>query len=321
MATTTLSQVTAAVNNFFDKNLLQAARPKLLHTMFGQIRDIPRNNTLVIKFRRYSLLSAVTTPLSEGVTPSSTQLAVTDITATVQQYGAYVTLTDKLVLTTLDPIWEEAADKLGQQAGNTLDQLTRDVITAGTTIQYASTSTTRATVTSAMKLTRDEVREAVRTLQNNDAEKITDIVMPSTGFNSSPINAAYVGIITENTLFDLKQETGWIPVEEYASSRNVMDGEVGAMDDVRFVMTTNAKIFSSAGSGSIDVHGTLIMGKDFYGLTRIGGAALENIRTPLGSAGSADPLKQRQTSGWKASFVATILNENLGVRVEHAVSS
>lgn len=318
---TTLTQVSAAVANYYDRTMLKAARPLLLHTKWGQVKDIPKNNSTTIKFRRYSLLSAATTSLSEGVTPEGSQLSVTDVSATVAWYGDFITLTDQLLLTTFDPILSETSELLGQQAGNTLDQLCRDVIIAGTTVQYASTATSRGTVTSTMKITRDEVREAVRTLQSNDARKVTKMVDASTGFNTSPLNACYVGIISENTLYDLKNETGWIPVEEYASKKDVMEGEVGAMDDVRFVMTTNAKIFSSSGSGSIDVHGTLIMGSDYYGISRISGEAMKNIVKPLGSAGTADPLDQRSTSGWKASFVAKILNENYAVRIEHSVSS
>jgi N4-gp56 family major capsid protein len=96
-----------------------------------------------------------------------------------------------------------------------------------------------------------------------------------------------------------------------------MEGEVGKLDEVRFVMTTNALTTAS----TVTVHTSLIMGSDFYGITRISGEALKNIVKPLGSAGSADPLDQRQTSGWKATFVAKILNENFAVAVRHAVSS
>lgn len=321
MANTTLTQVSSAVNNFYSRSLLKAARPLLVHTRWAQVKDIPKNNSEAIKFRRYSLLTANTTALSEGVTPSGTQLSITDVSATVAQYGDYVTLTDFLQMTTLDPVLTETADLLGQQAGNSLDQIARDVIIAGSTVQYASTAAARTDITASMKLTRQEIREAVRTLQGNDAMKVTRMVNPSNGFNTSPINAAYIGIITENTLYDLKNETGWVPVEEYASQKDVMEGEVGKMDEVRFVMTTNAKIFSAGGAGSADVHGTLIMGQDYYGISRISGHAMENIVTPLGSAGSADPLKQRSTSGWKATFVAKRLNENFAVRIEHGVSA
>jgi len=314
---TALAQVASGVNNFYDRSMLKAARPLLVHLRWGQVRDIPRNSSEVIKFRRYSLLTAATTALTEGVTPSGSQLTVTNVTATIAQYGDYVTLTDFLQFTTLDPILTETADLLGQQAGNTLDQLTRDVITGGTTIQYASTSTQTSEVTAAMVLNRAEIREAVRTLQGNDAKKITRMVNPSDGFGSSPINAAFVAIISHNTLFDLKQDTGFIRVEEYGSQNNVMEGEVGALDDVRFVMTTNAKTEAS----TVTVHHTLILASDFYGISRVSGEAMRNIVKPLGSAGTADPLDQVSTSGWKASFVAKILNENYAVRVEHGVTA
>lgn len=320
MGNTTTTQV-SAVNSFYDRGLLKAARPLLLHTKWAQVRDLPKNNSMVIKFRRYSRLSANTTPLTEGVTPSGTQLSVTDISSTVAQYGDYITLTDVVQFSTLDPILTETNDLLGEQAGNSLDQVCRDVIIAGSTIQYASTATARDEVTSSMKLTKQEIREAVRTLQGNDAAKVTKMVDASTGFNTSPLNACYVGIISENTLYDLKNESGWVPVEEYSMKKDLMEGEVGKIDDVRFVMTTNAKIFSGEGAGSIDVHGTLIMAADYYGISRISGEAMKNIIKPLGSGGTADPLDQRGTSGWKATFVATRLNENFAVRVEHAVSA
>src|SRR3990167_1231446 len=299
MANTTTTEVSSAVNNFFSRTMLKAATPLLVHTKWGQVKDIPKGNSEVIKFRRYSLLTANTTALSEGVTPSGTQLAITDISGTVAQYGDYVTLTDFLQFTTLDPLLMETSELLGQQAANSLDQICRDVIIAGSTIQYASTASSRATVTASMKITRDEIRQSVRTLQGNDARKITRMVNPSTGFNTSPINAAYVGIISHSTLYDLKNETGFIPVEEYANKNDVMEGEVGSLDEVRFVMTTNAKTASS----TVTVHYTIIMGADFYGISRISGEAMRNIIKPLGSAGTADPLDQRSTSGWKASFV------------------
>src|SRR3990167_4765206 len=278
MADTTITQVASGVNNFYDRSMLKAARPLLVHLRWAQVKDIPRNNSEVIKFRRYSLLSANTTALTEGTTPSGTSLTVTDVTATVSQYGDYITLTDFLVFTTLDPILTETADLLGQQAGNSLDKICRDVMVAGSTIQYASSSTTVNTVSAAMILTRAEVREAVRTLQGNDAKKVTRMVNPSDGFDTSPINAAYIGIISHNTLFDLKDETGWLPVEKYASQSNVMEGEVGCIDDVRFIMTTNA----ATTSGTLTtVHRTMILGQNYYGISRVSGEAMRNIIKPL----------------------------------------
>jgi len=318
MANTTTSEVTHAINNFYDRRLLMKAVPLFVHTRWAQVRDIPKNNTNIIKFRRYTLLSAATTALSEGVTPSGSQLSITDVTATIAYYGDYVTLTDVLLTETLDPVLTETAELLGIQAGDTLDQITRNVLAAGTTVQYASTATSTATVAAGMKISLAEVQEAVKTLKGNKARKITSIVDASTGFNTSPIPACYIGIVHPNTTAVLKNLAGWIPVEQYGQKK-AMEGEVGTLDEVRFVETTNAKVKEDSGAGSIDVYCTLILADQAYGVSRISGAALKNIVKPLGSAGSADPLDQRQTSGWKASFVAKILNEDFMLRLEHAV--
>lgn len=322
---TTTSEVSHAVNNYYDKRLLTRASPLLAHNMFGQIRDIPKNNTNVIKFRRYGTLSASTTALTEGVTPAGSALSVTDVTGTVQQYGDYVTVTDWLSMTTLDPVWTEAAEVLGEQAGDSIDEIIRDVLVAGTGVRYADTgvdgNTARTDVASDDVVAAADFKKIVRTLKGNDARKLTMRVNPDTGYATSPVDACYVGIVHPNTTYDLKGLTGWIPVQDYGSKADLMPGEVGSLDEIRFVETTNAKVFTSGGAGSIDVYGTLVLAKEFYGVTRISGESLRNIRKPLGSSGSADPLDQRGTSGWKASLVASRLNENFAVRYEHAVSS
>ena len=316
---TTTTEISHAINNFYDRTLLRKAIPLFVHTKWAQIRDIPRNNTSTIKFRKYTLLTAATTPLTEGVTPTGSQLAMADITADVEQYGDYVTLTDKLLFTTLDPILTETAQLLGIQYADTIDQLTRDILAAGTTIQYVSTSGSRGGITAAMKITKAEVQEAVKTLKNNITRKVTSQVDPSNGFNTSPLPACFIGICSPSTTYDLKNIPGFIRVEEYGQKK-AMEGEVGTLDEVRFIETTNAKVFTGLGSGGIDVHATLILGSDAYGISRISGEAVKNIVKALGSGGSADPLDQRQTSGWKATFVAKRLNEAWMLRFEHAVT-
>ena len=222
---------------------------------------------------------------------------------------------------TLDPELTIASRILGQQAGNSFDKLTRAVLIATTTIQYANIATAENEIAAVYKLTNAEIKEAVRTLQGKNAQKMTSMIDPSSGFNTMPIPECYVAIISEDTLFDLKDDSHFTPVEKYASKEGLMEGEVGCMDEVRFVMTTNAYVSSGAGSEGNDVHYTLILAMDAYGITRISGKALENIVMPLGSGGSADPLRQRATSGWKGTFVAKILNEDFIVAIYHGVTA
>lgn len=315
------SDIPREVNNFYDRTLLDRAVPSFVHNRWGQIRDIPRKaGTNTIKFRRYSNLSAATTPLQEGVTPTGSKLSTTEITASVSEYGDYITVSNVVEYESEDPVLMEAAEIQGDQAGETLDQLTRDVLTAGTSVTYVG-QTARASITSSDLITATEVRKAVRTLKGNKAKKVTRMITPSTGVATTPVNQAYIGIVHSDTTYDLEDETGWTPVEKYSSQMSVMPDEVGKISDVRFIESTNAKIFSSAGASSIDVYATIIFGMNAYGVTRVSGESLHNIVKPLGSAGTADPLNQRATSGWKATFVAKILNNDYITRLEHAVSS
>jgi N4-gp56 family major capsid protein len=320
MNPTTTVQIDAAVNNYYDRRLLMIAKPALNYLMFAQQRNIPANSSGTIKFRRYSLLAPATTPLTEGVTPVGSQMAKTDVTASVSQYGDFLTLTDVLQYTVEDNALKEANSLLGQQAANTFDRLTRDVLAAGMTIQYASTATSRTEITAAMKITKNEIKEAVRTLKNANALKMTKIVDPSNAFNTTPLPACYIAFVHPDTVYDLQDIPGWIPVEQYGQKK-AMENEVGTLGEVRFIESTEAKVFTAGGSGSIDVYATIIIAQEAYGVTSINGQTLQNVIKPLGSAGAADPLNQRATSGWKSTFVAVRLNEDFMLRIEHAVSA
>ncbi len=324
MPNTTRTQIPAEVNNFYDRSLLERAMPLLLHLRWAQVRDLPKSaGTKVIKFRRYGNLTAATTPLQEGVTPAGSQLSVTDITATVAQYGDFITVTDVVTYESEDAVLMEAAEIMGDQNGDTLDQLCRDIMNAGTGAIYSgSGNVATADVAAGDVITLANLDSAIATLKANNAKKVTRQVNASTGYATSPIKAAFISII--HPVIAVKVRTlavaasMWTPVEKYASQSGVMEGEIGSYDDIRFVETNNAKIKTAQGDSNIDVYCTLVFGANAYGITRVSGEALKNIVKPLGSAGSADPLDQRATSGWKATFVAKILNENFMQRIESA---
>lgn len=325
MANTTTAQVVHGVNNFYSRTMLERGLPLLVHDLFAQLKDIPKKNTNVIKFRRYGALTVATTPLTEGVTPAGSQLSITDITATVNQYGDFVTITDWLGMTSLDPLQTETAELLGEQAGQTLDTIIRDIIAAGTNAQYADavvpgSNTATNQVASTDLATEIEYGLAVRTLKNANARRITSMVSPDRGFNTTPVDASYVAIIHPNTTHDLLGLSNFVPVEKYGNKTKLLPGEAGKIRQIRFIETTFGNVKTASGAGSIDVYTDLIFGMHAYGVTRISGEALRTIRKELGSGGTADPLDQRATMGWKATLTAIILNQTFMIRLEHAVS-
>lgn len=315
------SQIAAEVNAIYNRTLIERSTPLLVHNKFAVVRDIPQNGgSNIVKFRQYAALSANTTPLSAGVTPAGKAMSASDITATVLQYGDYVTIDDVVATETPDALLVEAAEELGEQAGLSLDTLCRDVIAAGTNAQYVSTATQTSEITAAMKLNRAEVKIAVRTLKGANARPVTTMINPTDGYNTMPIGSSFIGICSEDTGHDLDDATGWIPVEKYPNKATVMEGEIGSLANVRFIETSNAKVKSGEGADGNDVHCTLIFGRKAYAQTRIAGLALVNIVKPIGTSGADDPLDQRGTSGWKARYVARILDQTKLVRVEHGVT-
>lgn len=307
------------VNSFYDRDLLYRAQPLKVHDRWAMAKTIPQHNSDVIKFRRYANLAAATTPLSEGVTPAGSALSVTTITATVLQYGDYVVLTDKLTMETEDPVRLETNQILGDQAGDTIDQLTRDVMVAGTNVIYAgSGNVARADVAAGDVLTSGNIDTAEETLKAAKARFMTSFVDPSTGINTTPLAPCFIAIIHTYTTKTVRAFTGFVKVEKYSNPADRMEGEIGSYGNTRFIETVNGKVFTGAGTGGIDVYATLIIAAYAYATVAINGASLRNIVKPLGSGGTEDPLDQRETSGWKLSYTAKILNDDFMLRIEHA---
>lgn len=300
--TTTSSGMTAEMKTFYSKYLIENAKPALVYDQFGQKHNIPKNGGKTIEFRKYSPLPKATTPLTEGVTPAGKALTVSTVTATVKQYGDFVPLTDMLLLTAIDNNLVQALDLLGAQAGATLDTVTREILMGGTSVQYAEGQvTSRATLTAEHKLTVKAVRLAARFLKKQNAPKI---------------DGGYVAIIHPDIAYDIQDDQDWKEWNKYTTSDKMFQGEIGKIANVRFVETTEAKIFAKAGASNQDVYATLVLGANAYGTTNIEGGGLETIVKQLGSGGTEDPLNQRGTAGWKATKTAVRLVEQFMVRVE-----
>ena len=315
-----MTQVPAGIAAFYDKNLLMRAVPYFVHDKYGQAKSLPSKSSETVKFRRYSNLAAATTPLTEGVTPAGSQLAVTDITAKVVQYGDFVTLTDKIQMHVEDNVVMEATDILGDQAGLTLDTVWRDAIVPNLANAITVAASEGATV-AGDTIDGASIDQAILTLKRNLAKKFTSVITGSTAVGTTPVRAAYMAIVHPDVVYDLESVSGYKNVSEYASQGDVQEGEVGAYKDVRFIESTQGYINTDGGDTNVDTYHTPIFGKEAYGVVSLRGKGkFETFVKPLGSAGTADPIDQRSTVGWKASTVAKILNDAFACSVISASS-
>lgn len=304
---TTSDGLSDEMKTYYSDYLIDLVEPELVHDLFAQKHPIPKNGGKTIEFRQWDTLPEMVTPLTEGVTPDGQSLSMSTVTATVEQYGGYVTLSDMLMLTAIDPVLIVATKAIASQAGRSLDTISREVLNSGTIVQYAEGQVSdRAQLaytdeTTNHNLTARAIKMAVRFLESQDAPKID-------GF--------YAGIVHPYCKFDLTNDEEWRKPHEYVDPENIYENEIGELYGVRFVQSSRAKKWGGAGAGGVDVYSTLIMGADAYGTTEVTGGGLQHIVKQLGSAGTADALNQRATCGWKATKVTELLVPQYIVRIE-----
>lgn len=288
------------MKTFYDKNLIRLAKPNMVHDQFGQKRPIPGGNGKTIEFRKFNALPAIPEEreLVEGITPTGQNYGVTAITATIKQYGGYITTTDMLNLTAYDNNMKEIMEMLGDQAGKVTDIITRDIIQGGDNALFAGDKVARSELTADDKLTIRDLRKGARALKR---------------VNCPTIDGDYVAIVHPDVTFDLMDDPSWVDANHYAGSTKIFEGEIGKMFGIRFVESTMAKIWKE---GDIPVYGTLLLGKNAYGVTAINDGGIQTIVKQLGSGGTADPLNQRATAGWKLNKTAKILTQEYMVRIE-----
>ena len=310
---TTDSKLSAENKTFYDRALVEEAGPNLIHGQFGQKRPIPKNGGKRIQFRRYASLPKALKPLTEGVTPEGRKLSATAVEAEVNQYGDFVCLSDVLDLTAIDNNVLEATKAVGRQAGLTLDTITRNVLQSGTNVFYCpkvgangvqTPVTDRSGLDKTCTLTVDVVKKVAAMLKAANAPKI---------------DGDYVCILHPYVAYDIMSDPRWEEMHKYTTPENMYQGEIGRIAGVRFVETSEAAVYKGTENScptGLAVFGCLFIAQGAYCVTEVTGGGLQTIIKQLGSAGTADPLDQRSTVGWKALQTAEILMEPYMVRVE-----
>lgn len=308
-------------SKLYDPLHLMRVTQQMMFDKFAESRFVPANSGVKTMFAfRYRNLRPATTPLTEGALPPEVTPVREKVEFTVAQYGSYLTYTDVIDLFDVDNIKSQFTDILGDQAAETADVVIRDIISNGTNVVYADGSTGRNDVaTSAKKLTKNDLDLAILKLKNARAKKIKGVVDGSTKIGTKPIRDAYVCIVHPNQYPDLKALDGFVGVEQYAFSKDLLDGEIGSYGEIRFVENTNVKVVQEAG---VNVYLSLLIADKAYATVSVRGkGGTEMIYKPLNSGGVENALNQKGSIGWKMYCGAKILNELFMVRLETTVTN
>lgn len=282
------------MSTYYDKVFLERAKLMLVHEVGAQIKRLPRNSGATIKWNRMTPLAVATTALTEGTTPSAVAMSTTAVSATAVEYGNWTQTSDFYEVTSIDAGLKEQVDVMGQNAGETIDTLIRNELDGGGTSQVVNGLAVSA-VTATDIIDGVEIRKAVRTLKLNKAMPFAD--------------AHFYGIVPVSVSADLRGDSEWLDAHRYVTPENIKNGEIGRLHGVKFFETNNEMVSADAGSGNVDVYTTFIFGKNAYGTVDLAGQGGPRVIVKNPSKGdTSNPLDLYSTVGWKAHFVAKVLN-------------
>ena len=326
------------------KKMLPIAKRLLTFAKFAQKETKPQKQGLEIRHRRYERFPIVDTPIAEGVTPDFSSLEHTTLMHTLKQYGSYVNTTDVQLAAAADPVLKIISERQATQAGETIDFLSYKVFRAGTQVKYVGTSASaRSDVDmgiggvvpavnnpGANTPTLQALQTAIRALENNDAGKLKSKLKASVGVSTEPIRESYIAICHPDLRQDIQALPGFVAVEKYSDQGDAIEGEIGGVEGIRFITTTQAVPFKDAGDtngvancvstsgANADVYPVLIFAEDAIGCATLGGMDSLRSKVVMPKPGPGDPLGQRGTVAWDTFYSCVILQDLWMYRLEVA---
>jgi N4-gp56 family major capsid protein len=316
MNATTDQGLSPELKAFYDTELLENARAELVYAQFAKRQPLPANHHGTVEWRKWNTFDRAG-KLTEGVIPTGQKFGVTTVTGSVDQYGTYTTVTDKLELRAYDDVILGATEEMGASAAETQEKLIRDALMLGTNVLYCdnitlATGAVASTPSSCVEmlsngqtmsmLTPAMVNKAVTILKKNRVPRL---------------NGRYYAVIHPSVAHDLRQSESWIEAHKYAAPEELFNGEIGELHGVRFIEDAFAPVLGGEdyenASGGV-TYASFFFGKDSFGIIDPEGGALEMIIHDKGEIGG--PLNQFSTIGYKfETNGATILYPERLLRV------
>ena len=235
--------LSAELKAFYDTELLENARAEMIYAQFAKRQPLPRNHKGQVEWRKWNTF-APASQLVEGVIPSGQKFGVSNLTGSINQYGTYTSITDKLELRAYDDVILGATEEMGASAAETQEKLIRDALYVNTNVMYCDNILSGAFVSTPTKnaelldnatgrstLTAEMVNKAVTILKKNRVPRI---------------NGKYYAVIHPSVAHDLRECQGWIEAHKYAAPEEIFNGEIGELHGVRFIEDVFAPVISGA---------------------------------------------------------------------------
>ena len=340
--TNSITDVSEEVNYQMMRGLLSAARKRLPYfngTLPGELAG--SGSTRSVMWERIENLSAVTSAIVDYSGNSAwqngralVQPTKSTKTATAAKYGNAIQLTEEVDLLQVNVKAARLLDTLGANAGESLNELMVDIyqtVSSGSVRNAAGAATVTSISTA---ISAADIKWAVNLVNRNSGMRFTPIGTGSTNIGTSPIRDAYYGICHPDVEEDIRDITSFVGVEQYAGYTDVIPGEIGTVNGVRFTVSEIAGVIeidkggssnslrSTGGVTAVDLYDTFIYGREAVGSISLNAehttdvyrmydttpSPIELISHAPGSAGAGDPYNEIATIAWKVWFAAAVLN-------------
>ena len=242
---TSSNAMSGELKEFYDTELLENTRVELFYAQFGKKQRLPKNHKGQVEWRKWNTFPRAT-KLQEAVIPTGQTFGMTTLNGTIDQYGMYTAISDKLELRSYDDVILGATEEMGASAAETQEALIRNALYAGTNVMYCdditlATGAYHATITSekalnegstyGCRLTPEMVNRAVTIMKKNRVPRI---------------NNKYYAVIHPSVAHDLRNSEYWIEAHKYAATEQIFNGEIGELHGCRFIENVFAPVFKGA---------------------------------------------------------------------------
>ena len=293
------NSLSGELKTFYDTELLENARVEMFYAQFAKKQRLPANHGTTVEWRKWNTF-AKAGMLQEGVIPTGQKFGMSSKTGSINQYGTYAAVSDKLELRAYDDVILGATEEMGASAAETQETLIRDGLLVNTNVLYCDNITlatgeitgTTPTAPSGMEasatimclLTPDSVAKAVTIMKKNRVPTI---------------NGKYYAVIHPSVAYDLRKSKEWIEAHKYSATSEIFNGEIGELHGCRFIENVFAPILGGnyKNKAGTVTYATYFFGKDAFGIIDPEGGALEMIVKDKSQVGG--PLNQFSTIGYK----------------------
>ena len=304
--------LSAELKAFYDTELLENARAELFYAQFAKRQPLPANHHGSVEWRKWNTFDRAA-KLTEGVIPTGQKFGVTAVTGSVDQYGTYTAITDKLELRAYDDVILGATEEMGASAAETQEALIRDALYTNTNVLYCDKITRATGAVAATPTAQSGLAEDATYHCHLTPEMVNKAVTVMKKNRVPRIGGKYYAVIHPSVAHDLRADESWIEAHKYASPEEIFNGEIGELHGVRFIENVFAPVIKGE-NDTIAVYASYFFGKDSFGIIDPEGGALEMIIHDKGEIGG--PLNQFSTIGYKfETNGATILYPERLLRV------